>query len=464
VLKSLKEIYVFFGLLNLMTSCGVLYSVNVEKIMEFIKGDAAYISGSFLSFPKPPLLLCLSHLRWDFVFQRPQHLLSRATRNFRVVFLEEPVGPADGDSGALPRLETRITPQGVMVATPVLPPGLDARTTNLVQTGLLDGLLQNLGGELAVAWYYTPMFLPIAGHLQPAVTVYDCMDELSLFRGASPQLQLLERRLLKAADLVFAGGRSLFDSKRVLHPNVQLFPSSVDAGHFRLARSDARPADPADQAHLPHPRLGYFGVIDERMDLPLLAAIADQRPDWQIIMLGPVVKVDCAALPRRPNLHWLGGKHYAELPAYLGHWDVGLMPFALNESTRFISPTKTPEYLAAGVPVVSTPIADVVRDWGQAGLVEIAGTAETAIAAAEAVMVRPSGDWLAKVDQRLAQTSWDRTWSDMNARISKLLSPQMQAREAAHENAGQETAGFSRGPASQARSPANAEALSSLAD
>jgi glycosyltransferase involved in cell wall biosynthesis len=433
-----------------------------------MKNSMIYPSASADSVSRTglPVLLCLSHLRWDFVFQRPHHLLSRAVRDFHVVFLEEPIGQPEAASEATPRLETRITPQGVMVATPVLPADLDPNTANRVQTELLDDLMQRLGGEPAVAWYYTPMFLPIAGHLKPAVTIYDCMDELSLFRGASPQLQLLERRLLRTADLVFAGGRSLFESKRFLHPSVHLFPSSVDVGHFRLARSNAKSADPVDQAHLSHPRLGYFGVVDERMDLPLVAAIADQRPDWQIVMLGPVVKVDAGLLPRRPNLHWLGGKQYAELPAYLAHWDVGLMPFALNESTRFISPTKTPEYLAAGVPVVSTPVADVVRDWGQAGLVEIAGTAEAVIAAAETIMARPSGEWLSRVDQRLAQMSWDQTWAGMHTQIRKVLSSRLAVEEngkAGHEKAGQETAGFGRGPASQTRSPANA-ALSSLAD
>jgi glycosyltransferase involved in cell wall biosynthesis len=381
-----------------------------------MSSPAAFASRSGL-----PLLLCLSHLRWDFVFQRPQHLLCRAARDYRVIFLEEPHQVPDRQ--AAPRLETRVTAHGVLIATPILPQGMEPDTEIIAQAALLNGLIGEFG-EPAVAWYYSSMFLPIAGHLEPSVTIYDCMDELSLFRGASPQLQLLERRLLKRADFVFAGGRSLYDAKRFLHSNAHLFPSSVDAVHFIPARFPSKLADPADQASLAHPRLGYFGVIDERLDLPLLAEIADRRPDWQIVMVGPVVKIDPASLPQRSNLHWLGGKLYEELPSYLAHWSFGLMPFALNEATRFISPTKTPEFLATGVPVISTPVADVVRDWGEPGLVEIAATAEQVIEAAEKIAARPREEWLNRVDHRLDQTSWDRTWEGMNRLIRRILAPQ----------------------------------------
>ena len=361
-----------------------------------------------------PILLCLSHLRWDFVFQRPQHLMTRAATGYQVVFFEEPV-PAPGGDGA-PGLAVRRSPEGVLVATPRLPPNLDAAAADAAQRDLLDGLLADLAAPVAVSWFYTPMALAFAGHVRAAVTVYDCMDELTLFRGASPRLSLLERRLLKRADLVFTGGRSLYKSKRSLHPHAHLFPSSVDAAHFRRARCwDA--AEPEDQAGLPRPRIGFFGVLDERMDYALLDALAAARPSWHLVMLGPTAKIDPAALPRRPNLHWLGMKSYAELPAYLAGWDAGLMPFALNEATRFISPTKTPEFLAAGVPLVSTPVPDVVSDWGRDGLVEIADGPDTVIAAVEMVLARPRQPWLARVDQRLRWLSWDATWLRMRALI-----------------------------------------------
>ena len=366
------------------------------------------------------LLLCLSHLCWDFVFQRPQHLLTRAARTHAVIFLEEPLFRPGID----PRLDTHETPEGVTVAVPLLPEGLSPDAVVAAQRELLDGLLAGQAGRPMVAWFYTPMALEFAGHLHPDLTVYDCMDELSAFRGASPRLVELERDLLARADLVFTGGRSLYEAKRGRHPRVSCVPSSIDTAHFAAARGGQ--ADPADQAAIPHPRIGFFGVVDERMDTELVGALAAARPDWSFVMIGPVVKIDPAELPRLPNIHWLGGRRYAELPAYLAGWDAGFMPFARNESTRFISPTKTPEFLAAGLPVVSTPITDVVRDWGPKpsggpGLVEIAGDPLAFAAALQAALERPRAPWLKQVDRRLAQMSWDLTWAEMDGQIDAAL-------------------------------------------
>ncbi len=362
-----------------------------------------------------PLLLCLSHLRWNFVFQRPQHLLTRAARDYDVLLMEEPVFKAGVSA---PGLERHPVPEGVTVAVPVLPEGMEGDRAAVVQaqSAMLDALLAPEAGRPLIAWFYTPMALEFAGHLAPDVTVYDCMDELSAFRNAPPGLLRLEQELLDRADLVFTGGRSLYEAKRDRHPRVSCFPSSIDAAHFGKAR--APQPDPADQAGIPRPRVGFFGVVDERMDLDLVRGLAELRPDWRFAMIGPVAKIDAASLPRLPNIHWLGGKSYAELPAYLSGWDVGFMPFALNESTRFISPTKTPEFLAAGLPVVSTPVLDVVRDYGEDGLVEIAkGPAAFADALARA-LGRPRAEWLRAVDRRLSGISWDRTWGEMRLRIS----------------------------------------------
>ncbi len=380
-----------------------------------------------------PLLLVLSHLRWDFVFQRPQHLMSRAARAYEVLFVEEPIIAAPDT--AAPRLELLRREPGITVAVPHLPPGLDAREATAAQRGLLDALLARHGVAPAaegqpgrrrplVAWFYTPMALAFAGHLAPDVTVYDCMDELSAFRGAPPEMVERERHLLARADLVFTGGRSLYEAKQSRHPRVFCFPSSIDAAHFARARTALE--DPADQAPIGRPRLGFFGVVDERMDVDLVAALAEARPDWQFVMIGPVVKIDPAILPRRPNIHWLGPKKYAELPAYLAGWDLGFMPFAMNEHTRFISPTKTPEFLAAGLPLVSTPVTDVVRDWGDPGFVEIAADMPAMIARAEMLLARPREAWLARVDRRLATQSWDITWAAMEELIGqapRLLRP-----------------------------------------
>lgn len=362
-----------------------------------------------------PLLVCFSHLRWDFVWQRPQHLLSRAAKQYDVLIVEEPIFRA----GAAPHMDVSQRPQGVTVAVPILPEGLDHTDVILEQRELVEKLIGAQTQRSRVFWYYTPMAMAFTSHLECDLCIYDNMDELSLFRGASRELLDLEAGLFAKADLVFTGGMSLYEAKRHRHRSVHAFPSSIDFDHFAKARSTS--TDPDDQADIPHPRLGFFGVVDERMDVELLGDVAQLRPDWHFVMIGPVVKIDPATLPRRDNIHWLGGKDYRDLPLYLAGWDVGFMNFALNEATRFISPTKTPEFLAAGVPVVSTPIADVVRPYGEKGLVEIAKTPLEVVRKAEALMTRPKDPWLAKVDRYLAAGSWDKTWTSMHRLMGESL-------------------------------------------
>lgn len=382
-------------------------------------------------------VLVLSHLRWDFVFQRPQHLLSRCARTRRVFFFEEPV--VHDDPAITPYLEVSDRGPGLWVCVPHLPVGLSFADAEAAQGQLLDGLMAERALRRHIAWYYSPMPVGFTRHLRPDVTVYDCMDELSGFSGASPLLRERERELFARANLVFTGGHSLWEAKREQHPCVYAFPSSIDAAHFARARAPAKkqlfessssiadPIDPVDQAHIPHPRLGYFGVIDERMDLTLLAGVADARPDWHIVMLGPVVKIDPGDLPRRDNIHYLGGKAYADLPAYIACWDVALMPFAHNASTRFISPTKTPEYLAAGKPVVSTSIRDVVQPYGDLGLVAIADELDDFVTAIDLQLQQTAqggedrARWLAEVDAFLAGNSWDLTWERMQRLLAGAL-------------------------------------------
>lgn len=352
-------------------------------------------------------LVCLSHLRWDFVYQRPQHLLTRCAQKRRVFFVEEPIF----ENGPI-RLDVSRRDENLFVVVPYLPEGLSSEIAlDAVQQGLIDRLFGEHGIENFVLWYYTPMALSFTRHLKPQAVIYDCMDELSAFKNAPRAMQFREKELFNRADVVFTGGVSLYEAKRNQHKNVHAFPSSIDVQHFASARNVSE--DPADQANIPHPRLGFCGVIDERMDLDLIAGMADARPDWHLVMIGPVVKIDPACLPQCPNIHYLGGKAYKELPNYLAGWDVALLPFALNESTRFISPTKTPEYLAAGKPVVSTAIRDVVRPYGQKGLVRIAATAEEFVKAAEEALREDTPARLKQVDEFLAQTSWDLTWSRM---------------------------------------------------
>jgi glycosyltransferase involved in cell wall biosynthesis len=361
-----------------------------------------------LSNRELPLLFCFSHLRWDFVFQRPHQLLTRAAQHFDVAYFEEPLFEQVDQPLLRSAKRGKIT-----LLTPVLPQGVKNAELGAMLRWLVDNWLEKRTVKLL--WYYTPQALAFSDHLRADVVVYDNMDELSAFLGASGQLAAWETQLLRKADIVFTGGRSLYESKKARHCAIHCFPSSIDAPHFQKARS--RSVDPADQAGIPSPRIGFFGVIDERMDLDLVAAVAKLKPEWNFIMLGPICKIDPAWLPKADNLHWLGGKSYDDLPSYLGSWNAGFMPFALNDSTRFISPTKTPEFLAAGLPVVSTAIADVVRTYGENGLVEIAGTPDEFVTKLSAVLQQPREAFVDKVDAFLSSMSWDGTWTEMQSLI-----------------------------------------------
>ncbi len=357
------------------------------------------------------LLVCFSHLRWDFVVQRPHHLLKRAARVYRVVYFEE----AMREDVAAPVLRMRDDPSGVTIATPILPWHI-ADELSAVRD-LLDDMLAQSPQDGLITWYYTPMALEFSDHLKPDVCVYDCMDELAAFDNPPPGLVANENRLFERSDLVFTGGRSLYEAKQNRHPSVHCFPSSIDFDHFHVARFTQ--PDPADQEGIPFPRIGFFGVIDERMDLGLVRHAANQMPDVQFVMLGPVCKIDAAALPQAPNLHWLGPKAYADLPGYLANWQAGWMPFALNEATRFISPTKTPEFLAAGLPLTSTAIRDVVEPYGSAGIVAIADRDGIVAALRTSLLPRPQG-WQEKADRMLGETSWNRTWATMHRHMSRM--------------------------------------------
>lgn len=369
--------------------------------------------------PARPTLLCFSHLRWDFVFQRPQHLMSRFAREMTVVFWEEPFEIEPRETAYLKVRQAEDFPN-VRVVTPHLPSGLDEERREETLTRLLDAHVASLSRPL-VTWYYTPMMLPFSRHLDASVIVYDCMDELSKFRFAPEKLLDLEQELIGRADLVFTGGASLYEAKKSRHSSVHCFPSSVDRAHFAKARRELE--QPEDQAPLKHPRLGFYGVIDERFDIDLLREMADMRPDWSFVMVGPVVKISEDELPRAANIHYLGGKPYEQLPAYLSGWDVALMPFAMNDSTQFISPTKTPEYLAGGKPVVSTPVRDVVRSYGRLHGVHIAHDADGFIRCCEKALQqsREGGDWLAEADLLLSASSWDTTQARMSGLIAEVL-------------------------------------------
>ncbi|MET0534534.1 MAG: FAD-dependent oxidoreductase [Steroidobacter sp.] len=354
-------------------------------------------------------LIVFSHLRWSFVYQRPQHLLSRLARRHPIFFFEEPL-PGQAEE----RVEIDEPAPNVRVYrahSTIASPGFHDDQIPTLQRTVLDVVRRENIRDYGV-WFYSPMALPLMQDLSPQVVVYDCMDELAAFRNAPRQLLQRERALLKRADVVFTGGPSLYRAKRERHHNVHCFSSSVDAEHFRHAHagSDEHPL----QRSLPRPRLGYFGVIDERIDLDLLAKLADATSHWQICMVGPLAKIDASQLPRRPNLHYFGQQAYEDLPSFVAGWDVCLQPFALNEATRFISPTKTLEYMAAERPIVSTPIADVVEPYGH--IVDCAPDAPAFIAACERALRMSTDEWTARAElmrNTVASTSWDQTADSM---------------------------------------------------
>lgn len=362
-------------------------------------------------------LIVFSHLKWDFVYQRPQHLMARFAANRRVIFIEEP----EYIEGVQAHWQRSMPEPNVLVCRariPVLDAGFGDKQLALL-TEMLAELIQEEELYNYVAWLYTPMAVPLAKTLKPQVVVYDCMDELSAFKFAPVRLIEREKELLEWADLVFTGGPSLYGAKKDRHHSVHCFSSSVDTEHFRQATTLP---DATDQAELARPRLGYYGVIDERIDLRLLDGVAQAHPDWQVVVVGPVVKIDPESLPKRPNIHYMGQRHYKELPSFLAGWDVCLMPFALNESTKYISPTKVLEYMAAELPIVSTPVTDIAEPYGD--IVYLANSVEEFNNACEQALEETANEKHRRVARGrdvLSHTSWDSTAAQMERLIVSVL-------------------------------------------
>ncbi|WP_426230519.1 UDP-galactopyranose mutase [Pararhizobium sp. DWP3-4] len=393
--------------------------------------SSSFFQASHAESDRNAPLICFSHLRWDFVLQRPQHLMGRFASDRQVFFFEEFI-PTDHHLAYL-----EIHPfEGTTVKAvrPRIPHGWNESDREKALSKLLDDLLTLNNATRPILWFYTPMMYNFARHVDAAAVVYDCMDELANFKFAPLRLKETEAALIARADVVFTGGHSLYEAKRHLHDNIHPFPSSVDVNHFQAARRDRK--EPSDQGSVTGPKLGYYGVIDERLDLALIGAVAKSRPNMSFILIGPVAKIASEDLPKASNIHYLGQKRYDELPAYLSGWDAALMPFAMNEATKFISPTKTPEYLAAGRPVVSTPIRDVVRHYASCEGVFIAEDADSFAAACdEALALKTSGtDWLASVDTMLTGSSWDQMFLAMNALIDEAVTRRLVPEQPAKRN------------------------------
>lgn len=360
-------------------------------------------------------IVCFSHLRWDFVYQRPQHLMTRFAKQNRVFLIEEPHFNADVADYLEYGRKGNLT-----IVIPHLRHGVSSEDAVLQQVKLLKDLFEEQNIANYLFWYYTPMATAIGNHFTPDFILYDCMDELSNFNFAPPELKEREKELFTKADLVLTGGHNLYQAKKDSHHNIHPLPSSIDKDHFIKAREISE--DPEDQKNIPHPRFGYYGVVDERFDIDLVKEVAEKKPEWHFVIIGPVVKIDPETLPRLDNIHYLGGKKYEELPPYLGGWDVAVIPFLRNDSTKFISPTKTPEYLAGGKPVISTSITDVVTPYGVNNLVHITDTAEDFIQIAEKELRMDGSErhlWLQRVDEFLSHNSWDKTWNAIMQLISE---------------------------------------------
>lgn len=377
-------------------------------------------------------LIVHCHLRWDFVWQRPQQIFSRLAESHPVLFIEDPV-IADGEA----RLDITGPHPNVARLVPVLPPScahsVDAQcdaTLPLIRQALRDHPLLAGRFEDAVQWFYSPMTAPcFLGRFGGQGVVYDCMDELANFRFAPPDITERERFVLSKADVVFTGGHQLFESKSKHHHNVHFYGCGVDVDHYGTARLDETQV-PASVALLPRPVFGYFGVIDERLDYGLLTTLAECFPEASIVMAGPFAKVERTELPDRPNIHWLGQQSYSDLPALVKGFDVCLMPFALNEATKYINPTKTLEYMAAGKPIVSTAIADVVRNFTP--IVEVAHSRDGFLEAVERAWREPDPALIEHGVARAADASWDAIVGAMRHHIQEAVFDEARAQTLPH--------------------------------
>ena len=352
-------------------------------------------------------MVVFCHLRWAFVYQRPQHLISRMAKHYKVLFVEEPLTLEDDGEGNNFHLE--IIHKNLHILKPKVKNIEDIKN-------ILHPLLNNCNLELG--WFYSAAFSPLLTDFKFETVVYDCMDELSLFKGAPQELITQEKFLLSEAHVVFTGGKSLYESKINTHKNVHCFPSSVDRKHFSAALENIE--IPEDLIKIKKPVIGYFGVIDERINLSLLQDTAKLLPNMAFVMIGPLAKIIEEDLPREENIHYLGMKSYDSLPNYLRGFDIAMMPFALNDATKFISPTKTLEYMAAGKPIVSTAIKDVVRDYSHC--ISIIESAQEFAKTLEDIWRVYSPDNTASYEEILQNTSWDTTANRMIKQIKSVAS------------------------------------------
>lgn len=360
-------------------------------------------------------IICFARRRWNTLFHRPQRLMSRFAQEHRVFYIEEPVYDAESNHFEVQQVSN--------LSLWIVVPHLSATATdhqNKICGELLDDLIKNFDIRKYITWYYTPLALRFSKHLAPLALVYDCMSDVQGSASASSELIVCEHELLHKADIVFAAGYGLYETMRNRHHNIYAFPNSIDKEHFHGARMVTE--ELPEQAAIPHPRIGFHGIVDECVDVKLLTTLAEQRPDWHFIIIGPIAAANTESLPSKPNMHFLGAKEYDIVPRYIAGWDVGIIPYAHNDHTKYLHPCKTMEYLAMGKPVVSTSIYDVVVPYGKKGLVLIADTVPVFIAAIEkALAMRGIKQRVLKADRFLSNISWDKTHRHMYILIEAVI-------------------------------------------
>ncbi len=385
----------------------IVSQAKLKRKRARLAGSAAH---AVASQPEEFSLIVHCHLCWDWVWQRPQQFLSRLSARHKILFVET-VGPDPQLAAPYARFRSadgfpNITILRIQFPTWQWGDGdfVDRERRRLVQLALTS---EPLAGQFEnpVQWFYDPMAVTaFGGQMNEIATVYDCMDELSKFKGAPPAIVEREQELLALADVVFAGGRKMWESKKPLQRQRHFYGCGVDVAHFGKAREEATKLR-GDIAVLKKPVLGYFGVVDERMDYELVAKLADANPDWSVAIIGPAIKVDPSQFPQRPNLHWLGGREYKELPAYCKGFDVCLMPFAMNEHTEFINPTKSLEYMAAGRTVVSSAVPDVISNFGS--IVKVAHSHDEFIELCRAEAAQPDQKAIERGLKMASENSWE---------------------------------------------------------
>lgn len=380
------------------------------------------------TFDYPIIVHC--HLRWEGVWQRPQQFLSRIAQRHKILFVEGPLLRPSNDDPTFELIPVPDHPNVTVMRTHF--PESRFQDGDWVDSQRLWLLKEALAGPLRgqfeepVQWFYDPMAAPcFIGKVNERANVYDCMDELSQFKFAPPEIKAREQRLLAAADVVFAGGRKMWLSKSRYNDNAHFYGCGVDVKHFAKARA-AETEVPADVAGVKKPILGYFGVVDERLDYELIAKLADADRDWSVVMVGPVVKVDPASLPKRPNLHWLGRREYAQLPNYTKAFDICLMPFALNEATEYINPTKALEYMATGRPIISTAVPDVVSNFGE--VVSIAISPDCFVEMCQRALANPDDEAIERGLKMADSNQWEAIVAKLENHIETALKKKEQAR------------------------------------